>query len=263
MATIPHYTLPAWPTVPPEDYELYRRRKIWKNLRDAVLDRDGGKCVRCQGDADYVHHRSYSREVMEGKCLEGLVSICEGCHDYIHFAENGVWRDPRLTEKLLQDTEATTSYVSPKNVREFHTERPDNWPRYSAMQKAIWRAELAAAQAARWAQQASLKEVTYDTIEDARKAARAILSINSKIVEVVDKHPLVRLFPALLTQGYWFPHRNPQRDKRALVIISDLDHDFAKQELESYLDYYCGLSTPLKISKKDRRIFEKAAIWGK
>lgn len=40
-----------------------------------------------------VHHRSYARDVMEGKNDSMLATVCAGCHDYVHFNDVGATRD--------------------------------------------------------------------------------------------------------------------------------------------------------------------------
>ena len=54
----------------------------WKNLRERVLSRDGGKCMICGRDqALHVHHID-----LDATCdaEENLVTLCESCHARAH-----------------------------------------------------------------------------------------------------------------------------------------------------------------------------------
>ncbi len=86
---------------PPPGYEKYLRRKLWKTIRARILERDGGRCLRCGGGADEVHHRSYAPEVMDGRADEWLVSLCSGCHTVVEFDDAGGWRPWAEKERVL------------------------------------------------------------------------------------------------------------------------------------------------------------------
>ncbi len=59
-------------------------------IRNIVLYRDGFKCRACTGKATTVHHTSYNVDVLYGKDLEPLVSVCEPCHTAIEFDDDGM-----------------------------------------------------------------------------------------------------------------------------------------------------------------------------
>jgi 5-methylcytosine-specific restriction enzyme A len=58
------------------------------HTRVAVFDRDGGKCLRCLGDATDVHHRRVkgmggSKDpITHG--MANLISLCRDCHTFTH-----------------------------------------------------------------------------------------------------------------------------------------------------------------------------------
>ena len=61
----------------------------WEKAKKLVQARDGGKCLRCLGEADEVHHRivrgmagSGDPDVNYG--LANLISLCRQCHDEVH-----------------------------------------------------------------------------------------------------------------------------------------------------------------------------------
>jgi len=65
----------------------------WAALRLAVFDRDRGECValcspRCTGRAEHAHHML--RRSQGGRDeADNLVSLCSGCHDFVH--ANPAW----------------------------------------------------------------------------------------------------------------------------------------------------------------------------
>lgn len=71
-------------------YKQYLASDLWKSIRQRVLDRDGGKCVRCQKPAKTVHHPHYSYDVMRGERIEALTSACGGCHESCGHSGGGI-----------------------------------------------------------------------------------------------------------------------------------------------------------------------------
>lgn len=73
-----------------ESYAAYRQSVIWSEIRQRVLDRDGGMCTCCMvKPAKHVHHTSYGIETLTGESLDGLASLCAGCHFAIEFSRHG------------------------------------------------------------------------------------------------------------------------------------------------------------------------------
>jgi 5-methylcytosine-specific restriction protein A len=60
----------------------------WEQSKRAVEARDGGKCLKCLGEATDVHHRlvkgmgGTKRAEVHG--LANLVCLCRSCHNHIH-----------------------------------------------------------------------------------------------------------------------------------------------------------------------------------
>jgi hypothetical protein len=71
------------------DYDDYLQSPFWFVIRNIVLFRDAFRCRVCAAKATAVHHISYDADVLYGKNLEPLVSICDPCHDLIEFDEGG------------------------------------------------------------------------------------------------------------------------------------------------------------------------------
>lgn len=64
-------------------YHRYLNSEHWKQLRQQVLDRDGHRCVRCQGVPAVAHHRFY-RKKFHHSVPEDLESLCVVCHEKEH-----------------------------------------------------------------------------------------------------------------------------------------------------------------------------------
>lgn len=70
------------------DYQLYLESGLWKEIRSRILERDQGVCQMCKAGAEVVHHKSYDREVLDGKRDSDLISLCKSCHESIEFTFN-------------------------------------------------------------------------------------------------------------------------------------------------------------------------------
>lgn len=70
-----------------EASKLYYHSPLWKRISQDILLRDGHICVACHRDAELVHHRRYSYEVMVGLDDSKLISLCKPCHHHIHLHE--------------------------------------------------------------------------------------------------------------------------------------------------------------------------------
>lgn len=123
----------------PPDYEKYLRRVLWKTIKARVLERDGHQCVRCGGKAAIVHHRTYDQAVMDGLADDWLNSLCEGCHEVVHYDESGFWRSWQEAERVLATPETDASFPEPVvDLRSRYPTQPDTWKRMSAVQRSGW-----------------------------------------------------------------------------------------------------------------------------
>lgn len=66
-------------------YKLYLDSPLWKSIRARVLRKFDGKCKGCGRTANQVHHHQYSRQVLDGRSIEGMSAICGECHEGIEF----------------------------------------------------------------------------------------------------------------------------------------------------------------------------------
>jgi hypothetical protein len=66
------------------EYELLLKDPRWKDLRDSIIERDGGRCRYCEADERlHVHHTRYGATPWQcGGSF--LLTLCEICHERIH-----------------------------------------------------------------------------------------------------------------------------------------------------------------------------------
>lgn len=64
-------------------YNAYLRSTLWRQIRAEQL-RAHPDCWVCARSAECVHHKSYSRRVLEGKKRKRLMSLCHSCHHKAH-----------------------------------------------------------------------------------------------------------------------------------------------------------------------------------
>ncbi len=123
----------------PPDYEKYLRRVLWKTIKARVLERDGHQCVRCGGKASIVHHRTYDQAVLDGLADDWLKTLCEGCHEVVHYDESGHWRSWHDAEGVLATPDTAADFPEPVvDLRSRYPTLPDNWKRMSAVQRSAW-----------------------------------------------------------------------------------------------------------------------------
>ena len=70
------------PKNPITAYQEYLYSEEWRERRNAVMERDGWKCVVCGEEAQDVHHLTYERIFKEK--LEDLIAVCRSCHSQLH-----------------------------------------------------------------------------------------------------------------------------------------------------------------------------------
>lgn len=87
------------------NYEEYLVSDLWLNIRKRVFIRDQGRCVRCGMKATQVHHLSYVTNALTGNDLSLLKSVCQECHHYIEFYEDG-----RKTRQVVANLRLSGEY---------------------------------------------------------------------------------------------------------------------------------------------------------
>jgi 5-methylcytosine-specific restriction endonuclease McrA len=66
-------------------YREYLASRMWRKIREAVLEQFP-MCQCCDSSfSTAVHHVSYDFKTMKGRRRENLVAICDGCHLKIEF----------------------------------------------------------------------------------------------------------------------------------------------------------------------------------
>ena len=85
------------------NYNHYLQSDLWNKIRTKVFARDQSICFGCGDRASQVHHANYNREVLKGKTLKELYSVCSECHSRIEYTSNGVKVDPSTATALLKE----------------------------------------------------------------------------------------------------------------------------------------------------------------
>lgn len=95
-----------------ENYAEYLESKLWKSIRERVLERDKHRCRFCNLRATSVHHSSYAKEVLLGLELRWLAAICSSCHHRIEFTTKGRKRTPaEVSEQYRKIRRSTKSLL--------------------------------------------------------------------------------------------------------------------------------------------------------
>lgn len=71
------------------NYREYIAGVVWANIRDRVFKEKGNKCIVCTRRATVIHHKEYSKEVLEGKDITPLIPLCWDCHNTIEYDKYG------------------------------------------------------------------------------------------------------------------------------------------------------------------------------
>ena len=65
-----------------QEYQQYLKSDRWKEKRDRIIKKAGGKCRFCGKPATAVHHETYKRRGRE-KDVD-LTAVCNHCHAMLH-----------------------------------------------------------------------------------------------------------------------------------------------------------------------------------
>lgn len=136
------------------DYADYLKSALWKRIKKRVLERDTKTCQCCGGKGNVVHHRSYERDVMEGHNDAMLATVCNGCHDIIHFTDVGERRGAAEADAVFVAGQRQTDIppVGKIDLRSPKINYPGGTKRVTSLQfglflkafRATWRDQIAA-----------------------------------------------------------------------------------------------------------------------
>ena len=243
---------------PPPEYEKYLRRKLWKTIRGRILERDGGRCFRCNGGADEVHHRSYAPEVMEGLADGWLVSLCGGCHTVVEFDDSGGWRSWAEKERVLFTPDTGIDIPEPSvnlRLRQWQFDPPVERAQMSSVRRAIWMRRSRGL----WVESRKVRRLPVEIIHPNREAAEAAA------FAILDEQPSLAgrfrssgelLHLALLTRG----HELPPRSRR---MMTGYRPAAAKKRFEKRIVGAMAWTHCEPVSEGDRAILESAATWNR
>jgi 5-methylcytosine-specific restriction endonuclease McrA len=84
---------PAWKELGFRSYDAYIKSRLWWNIRQLVLERDGKCCQVCGSPSKTVHHIDYTQTIMLGQGDQHeLITLCEPCHNFVE-------QNKRISEK--------------------------------------------------------------------------------------------------------------------------------------------------------------------
>ena len=84
---------PAWKELGFRSYDAYIKSRLWWNIRQIILERDGRCCQVCGSPSKTVHHIDYTQTIMLGQGDQHeLITLCEPCHNFVE-------QDKRVSEK--------------------------------------------------------------------------------------------------------------------------------------------------------------------
>jgi phage terminase large subunit GpA-like protein len=65
------------------EYKAYLQSSQWKSIRESILKRDKGRCVKCNSSKQLnIHHLHYKNIFHEKE--DDLITLCEACHRKEH-----------------------------------------------------------------------------------------------------------------------------------------------------------------------------------
>lgn len=102
-------------------YASYLDSDLWKSIRAKAFERDGKRCRCCGEPADLVHHDSYGSDVLRGRSIHRLFSLCNKCHTRVEFLPRGKKRTFKQVHEQLQLMLGLTK--RPKSTRESRNQR--------------------------------------------------------------------------------------------------------------------------------------------
>ena len=71
------------------NYKAYLASPKWALIRFRAWLTHGRICRICKAPADVLHHIGYNRDTLEGRNLDSLVPLCNGCHLAVEFDGRG------------------------------------------------------------------------------------------------------------------------------------------------------------------------------
>lgn len=120
-------------------YKYYLRTALWQLIRARVMARDNETCLRCDGKADEVHHKSYDHIVLCGGNDNELVCLCSGCHHSVEFRLPSIKNTREAQIATLAEKDKRRDYPEPNiDLRRSNQKLPANWNTMNYWQRDGW-----------------------------------------------------------------------------------------------------------------------------
>ena len=114
-----------------KSYKAYMGSTLWiREIRPQVKKKYGGVCQSCNLEMNgtnvpqVIHHRKYTKAILSGESIEGLMLVCKQCHDEAHRQTF----DSYLYIRSLKETNEELD--KPKNQRSKQISKYANKPKY-------------------------------------------------------------------------------------------------------------------------------------
>jgi 5-methylcytosine-specific restriction endonuclease McrA len=76
--------------------------KFSTKVRNIIIERDEGLCVRCKRAAQHIHHVIFRSQMGKGTIDNG-VCVCHKCHEWAHMSKEGrLWFEEYRENNLCQ-----------------------------------------------------------------------------------------------------------------------------------------------------------------
>jgi hypothetical protein len=98
----------AWKSIGFRSYDAYIKSRLWWNIRQLILERDGRCCQVCGTPSKTIHHINYTEVILLGKGDQHeLITLCEPCHSFVEQDKN-LLKKKSLLNKLFTENSPST-----------------------------------------------------------------------------------------------------------------------------------------------------------
>ena len=167
------------------DYQTeYLVSYLWRKIKRRIFIRDNKRCRYCGGVAEVVHHRSYDREVLEGNADQMLVSLCNACHNFLHFDDDGLRRSMKVAEQIFLHEPPQSDFPEPIRGLRFGA-LPVKWDRMNQIQRDGW---VARDKQLNESRRAALKEKQVSQAAESHKRLRELKALWITLRDAIDMY---------------------------------------------------------------------------
>lgn len=113
---------PAWKELGFKSYDKYIKSRLWWNIRQLIIERDGKCCQVCGTPSKTVHHIDYTKVILLGQGDQHeLITLCEPCHNFVE-QEKHLLKKKSLLNKLFTEHSPSTLDCWQVWAKQFNTD---------------------------------------------------------------------------------------------------------------------------------------------